>query len=434
MGGEGRRGPDLRTAGSLANHAFASLRLARSLRLIFFISRPFRCVTSTLPALVPPALKDSSCLRAPPLRPTDLWGSPSRRRAPPGPQPHLACAYGRAAAAERAGGGGGIREKRRGRALGAGPVEDGAGRGAGGRNCLPPREDEAAAAGVAGGPSPATRQEGTAGSCAPCSVNSGAARRAVGRDTRGSRATRRRPRACASGPRRLFVRGSRSCHRPRALRAGPHRAGERAGSPPPFGARRTGPLRAPAPLSRDPGTPGGGGLGWGRRGRKSLFSNFARRREPTTWRARSGRAPADRHFREGLRSWAGVTRRRWLCGGAATRGPRAPPSPGARPAAEFGGSERGEKERPFVCRGRCAARLRAQAGSRKLGGHICSALRGRAAGAPQASRAPGPRRAARTAAAGVGWGLVFPGPLPPPPRGRRGLPLSQSGFEPPKSS
>ncbi|XDA76868.1 hypothetical protein R6Z07F_007011 [Ovis aries] len=149
-----------------------------------------------VPASAPPPLADRSL-----ELPFQAPGSA-------GPQPHLACAYGQAAAAGRAGGGGGIREKRRGGALGAGPVEDGAGRGAGGGTCLPPQEDEAAAAGVAGRTEPSDAAGGHRGLVARrLRQLQGRAQGPWGGHA-GSRATRRRPRVplgaatplCPGGP------------------------------------------------------------------------------------------------------------------------------------------------------------------------------------------------------------------------------------------
>ena len=183
---------------------------------------------------------------------------------------------------------------------------------------------------------------------------------------------------------------------------------------------------------------GPGDVGRGRAGRgaarpESLFSNFARRRGPATWRARSGpRAPAGRHFGKVCGAGRGRGGRRGaaqLRGGAAARRPRAPLRTGARPAAEFGGERVRERERPFVC-GEGAPRacgLGPGAGpgatsvprSAGTGGGF-GASSAVVAAAPRASK--GSRAAPPAPAAGGGVGIGFPAllpPLPPTPRGRR---------------
>ena len=214
------------------------------------------------------------------------------------------------------------------------------------------------------------------------------------------------------------------------VRAGPHRAGERAGT-----------LRClvpsgpgPSARRRDAGIRGRrAGAGWAGGGAAGVIvlqlcaPEGADDVESALGPARP-RRPA---LRESLRSWAGVTRSRPTLRRGSGAEAAGVPFPGPAGGGVWRGASEGEGA-SFCLRGRCAARLRARAGA---GLGDTSALRSAGAGGGCAPSFKGllGRAAPPAPAAGGGVGIGFPGPLPPPAPRTTVLPLSsQSGFEPPK--
>lgn len=235
---------------------------------------------------------------------------------------------------------------------------------AGGGTCLPPQEDEAAAAaaGVAGRTEPTGLGGGHCGlRSRRLSQRPGSARAPRGGHSgRGPGHAPRRPRATLGARGRPFVRGGRSCAAPRALRAGPRRAGNRVET------RRAARRRGPSVFVQScPGPPhaaeaGKLGRGWlsgvhplphegqarGSGGRSHCSPTLrAGGGGRATWRGRRMRGPRapgprlGRPLNETLRSLGqgcgGRPRGTQLCGGGVAtpeRGYRGVPSPGRGPA------------------------------------------------------------------------------------------------------
>ena len=389
-------------------------------------------------------------------------GPPARPLQAPdsaGPQPRSAEAWGRAAAARRAGSGGRIRGRRRGGARagrGLAGAGGGARRGVGGGTCLPPQEDEAAAAaaGVAGLTEPNDAAGGHRGLLVRRLRQRPGRVGPAGR-TRGEPGHAPPPTRALRGRDAPLSGGAVHAAAPRALRAGPRRAGERAGT---LGRLVPGGSGLPA-RRQDVGT-GGRGAGAGRAGGGAagviVLQLCAPEGAGDVEGALGPARPRRPALRESLRSRAGArgaprgrpTSRR----GGGAEAASAPSHGGPAGGGVWRGASQG-KGASFCLRGRCAARLRARAGGRGpgRGPHLFRAPRARAAASgraarwwrlrPELQRVPGPRHPHRLR--GVGWGLVSrPSSHPSPPPPEEDVPASllpewlhvifRVPFEPPK--